>query len=70
MATWLPNLINSLPNDISDEFPTYACLLGNILETAGIALSRPDCSFDMVRRLQLPFVIDILIFNFILLCTY
>ncbi|XP_027931583.1 E3 ubiquitin-protein ligase UPL6 isoform X1 [Vigna unguiculata] len=47
MATWLPNLMNSLPNDISDEFPTYACLLGNILETGGIALSRPDCSFDM-----------------------
>ncbi|XP_068495990.1 E3 ubiquitin-protein ligase UPL6 isoform X2 [Phaseolus vulgaris] len=47
MATWLPNLISSLPNDISDEFPTYACLLGNILEIGGIALSRPDCSFDM-----------------------
>ncbi|KAG4381383.1 hypothetical protein GLYMA_15G137000v4 [Glycine max] len=47
MATWVPNLISSLPKDISDEFPTYACLLGNILETGGFALSRPDCSFDM-----------------------
>ncbi|XP_020205693.1 E3 ubiquitin-protein ligase UPL6 [Cajanus cajan] len=47
MATCVPNLINSLPKDISDEFPTYACLLGNILETGGIALSRPDCSFYM-----------------------
>ncbi|CAJ1963098.1 unnamed protein product [Sphenostylis stenocarpa] len=47
MATWVPNLINSLPMDISEEFPTYACLLGNILETGGIALSRPDCSYDM-----------------------
>jgi ubiquitin-protein ligase E3 C len=48
MATFVPNLINFLPKDISDEFPTYACLLGNILETGGVALSRPDCSFDMV----------------------
>ncbi|TKY72456.1 E3 ubiquitin-protein ligase UPL6 [Spatholobus suberectus] len=47
MATCVPNLINYLPKDMSDEFPTYACLLGNILETGGIALSRPDCSFDM-----------------------
>ncbi|KAK2448472.1 E3 ubiquitin-protein ligase UPL7 [Trifolium repens] len=47
MATFVPNLINFLPKDISDEFPTYACLLGNILETGGVALSRPDCSFDM-----------------------
>ncbi|XP_057430179.1 E3 ubiquitin-protein ligase UPL6 [Lotus japonicus] len=46
MATFVPNLISFLPKDISDEFPTYACLLGNILETGGIALSQPDCSFD------------------------
>ncbi|CAL0334474.1 unnamed protein product [Lupinus luteus] len=47
MAMFVPNLISFLPKDVSDEFPTYACLLGNILETAGIALSHPDCSFDM-----------------------
>lgn len=47
MATFVPNLINFLPKDISDEFPTYACLLGNILEIGGVALSQPDCSFDM-----------------------
>ncbi|KAL2341623.1 hypothetical protein Fmac_009563 [Flemingia macrophylla] len=47
MATCVPNLINSLPKNISDEFPTYACLLGNMLETGGIVLSQPDCSFDL-----------------------
>lgn len=57
MATWVPNLISSLPKDISDEFPTYACLLGNILETGGFALSRPDCSFDMVRRYSLQYAV-------------
>ncbi|XP_028786892.1 E3 ubiquitin-protein ligase UPL6 [Neltuma alba] len=47
MAKCVQNQINLLPKDISDEFPSYACLLGNILETAGTALSQPDCSFDM-----------------------
>ncbi|KAK3029605.1 hypothetical protein RJ639_037922, partial [Escallonia herrerae] len=36
-----------LPNDISSEFPGYACLLGNVLEAAGVAFAQPDCSFDM-----------------------
>ncbi|XP_061360254.1 E3 ubiquitin-protein ligase UPL6-like isoform X2 [Gastrolobium bilobum] len=47
MATFGQNLINLLPKDISNEFPSYACILGNILETAAIALSHPDCSLDM-----------------------
>ncbi|KAL2338912.1 hypothetical protein Fmac_013358 [Flemingia macrophylla] len=47
MANFGQNLINLLPKDISNEFPSYACMLGNMLETAGIALSHPDCSFDM-----------------------
>ncbi|KAK7303645.1 hypothetical protein RJT34_14556 [Clitoria ternatea] len=47
IATFVPNLISSLPKDIADAFPTYACLLGNILETGGTALSHPECSFDM-----------------------
>ncbi|XP_058077263.1 E3 ubiquitin-protein ligase UPL6 isoform X2 [Magnolia sinica] len=38
---------NVLPDDISHEFPGYACLLGNILETAGAAFSQPNCTFDM-----------------------
>jgi len=53
MATFVPNLISFLPKNISDEFPTYACLLGNILEIGGYALSQPDCSFDMVSLLIL-----------------
>ncbi|KAK7388042.1 hypothetical protein VNO78_22844 [Psophocarpus tetragonolobus] len=47
MATFGHNLINLLPKDISNEFPSHACMLGNVLETAGIALSHPECSFDM-----------------------
>ncbi|KAK8471005.1 hypothetical protein PHAVU_003G118500 [Phaseolus vulgaris] len=47
MAKFGQNLINLLPKDISNEFPSHACMLGNVLETAGIALSHPLCSFDM-----------------------
>ncbi|KAG8483121.1 hypothetical protein CXB51_022043 [Gossypium anomalum] len=34
-----------------NEFPGYACILGNILETTGAALSQPDCSFEMALDL-------------------
>ncbi|MED6147694.1 E3 ubiquitin-protein ligase upl6 [Stylosanthes scabra] len=47
MATFGQNIINLLPKDISNQFPSYACMLGNILETSGVALSQPACSFDM-----------------------
>ncbi|XP_024025559.1 E3 ubiquitin-protein ligase UPL6 isoform X1 [Morus notabilis] len=47
MACCIQNDANVLPNDISNEFPGYGCLLGNILESAGVALSLPDFSFDM-----------------------
>ncbi|KAG4378423.1 hypothetical protein GLYMA_17G037600v4 [Glycine max] len=47
MAKFGQNLIKLLPKDISNEFPSHACMLGNVLETAGIALSHPNCSFDM-----------------------
>lgn len=47
MALCVQNCANVLPNDISTEYPGYACLLGNILETAGVALSQPNCSFEM-----------------------
>lgn len=50
MALCMQNHVNVLPNDISSEFPGYACLLGNILESAGVALSQPECSFEMVRN--------------------
>ncbi|OVA16717.1 IQ motif [Macleaya cordata] len=49
MALCVHSHANVLPDDISREFPGYACLLGNMLEIAGIALSRPNCSFDMAR---------------------
>ncbi|XP_052204385.1 E3 ubiquitin-protein ligase UPL6 isoform X2 [Diospyros lotus] len=47
MALCVQNHVNVLPNDASTEFPGYACLLGNLLETAGVTFSQPDCSFDM-----------------------
>lgn len=49
MALCVKNHANVLPNDVSTEFPSYACLLGNLLETAGVAFSQPDCSFDTVK---------------------
>ncbi|KAF8401270.1 hypothetical protein HHK36_012203 [Tetracentron sinense] len=50
MALCAHSHANVLPNDISREFPGFACLLGNILETATVTLSQPDCSFDMTYR--------------------
>ncbi|CAO2838394.1 unnamed protein product [Amaranthus hypochondriacus] len=38
---------NILPEDVSAEYPSYACLLGNILESAALALSEADNSFEM-----------------------
>ncbi|XP_010549016.1 PREDICTED: E3 ubiquitin-protein ligase UPL6 [Tarenaya hassleriana] len=47
MAFCVQNLANVLPADMSSEFASYACLLGNTLETASVALSQPNCSFEM-----------------------
>ncbi|XP_010270852.1 PREDICTED: E3 ubiquitin-protein ligase UPL6 [Nelumbo nucifera] len=47
MALCVHSHANVLPDDLSPEFPGYACLLGNILETAAVALSQPGCSFNM-----------------------
>ncbi|XP_015574737.2 E3 ubiquitin-protein ligase UPL6 isoform X1 [Ricinus communis] len=47
MALCVGGNANVLPNDVSVEYPGYACLLGNMLETAGVSLSQPECSFDM-----------------------
>ncbi|GMP76227.1 hypothetical protein CsSME_00032998 [Camellia sinensis var. sinensis] len=47
MTLCVQNHANVLPNDIATEFLGYACLLGNLLEMAGVAFSQPDCSFDM-----------------------
>ena len=49
MARCMRNNTYVLPNDLSVEYPGHACLLGNMLETAGAALSHADCSFEMVR---------------------
>ncbi|KAL8244546.1 hypothetical protein R6Q59_010804, partial [Mikania micrantha] len=47
MATCTQSYEKVLPVDISSEFPGYACLLGNLLEAIGVALSRPACPYDM-----------------------
>ncbi|XP_052876689.1 E3 ubiquitin-protein ligase UPL6-like isoform X2 [Gossypium arboreum] len=51
MVLCVQNHASLLPTDISNKFPVYACLLGNILETAGAAFSQPDCSFEMAMDL-------------------
>ena len=43
---------NILPEDVSAEYPSFACLLGNILESAALALSEADNSFEMVLVLK------------------
>ena len=48
MAFCIQKDTHVLPTDTSAEFPGYACLLGNTLETANVVLSQPDCSLDMV----------------------
>ncbi|GFQ02234.1 E3 ubiquitin-protein ligase upl6 [Phtheirospermum japonicum] len=32
---------NILPADLSSDFPSYACLLGNLLEAAGVTVTQP-----------------------------
>ncbi|MBA0651830.1 hypothetical protein Goklo_019132 [Gossypium klotzschianum] len=51
MALCVQNHANVLPTDMLNEFPGYACILGNILETTGAALSQPDYSFEMALDL-------------------
>nr|VDD46119.1 unnamed protein product [Brassica oleracea] len=47
MAFCIQKDTHVVPIDTSTEFPGYACLLGNTLETANVVLSQPDCSLDM-----------------------
>ncbi|KAL4202208.1 hypothetical protein AMTRI_Chr02g262500 [Amborella trichopoda] len=47
MALFLPGHVNYLPPDGAPGFPGYACLLGNLLEAAGIVLSQPNCEFQV-----------------------
>jgi ubiquitin-protein ligase E3 C len=47
MALFAKNKAKILPGDVSSELPGYACLVGNVLETARVAFARPGCSFEM-----------------------
>lgn len=46
IATVLPSLRALLPPDTSSQLPSHACMLGNVLEVAGFALSRPNCTLQ------------------------
>ncbi len=47
MALSVKNHLDILPKGVSSGLPSFACLLGNMLEAAGSAFSYPE-SFDMV----------------------
>ncbi|CAN6726655.1 unnamed protein product [Malus baccata var. baccata] len=51
MALCVKSHADVLPKDASIELPGYACLIGNILESSGVALSQTDCSFQMTNVL-------------------
>ncbi|XP_057809773.1 E3 ubiquitin-protein ligase UPL6 [Salvia miltiorrhiza] len=40
MVSCVKDHTNVLPGDISSDFPSYACLLGNLLEVAGVAIAQ------------------------------
>lgn len=46
MKLCMKDHINVLPPDIAIDLPGYACLLGNLLEVAGLAFAQPE-SFTM-----------------------
>lgn len=48
LATNLLALSTMLPSDIRPELPSSICLLGNLIEVAESAFSRPDCTIQLV----------------------
>ena len=48
MVSCVKDHTNVLPGDISSDFPSYACLLGNLLEVAGVAIAQ-NGSFAWVK---------------------
>lgn len=61
MSLFVRSQTKSLPKDVSAEYPSYACLLGNILEASALVLSEADSSFEMV--LMLKFYLDSCVFH-------
>ncbi|THU67840.1 hypothetical protein C4D60_Mb05t28930 [Musa balbisiana] len=45
MANFLPSHAGVLPDDILQEYPGHACLLGNLLEVAGVVLSDSSSTY-------------------------
>lgn len=46
IATVFPSLLNFLPADTTSQLPSNARLLSKVLEIAGFALSRPNCTLQ------------------------
>lgn len=61
MKLCMKDHINVLPPDIAIDLPGYACLLGNLLEVAGLAFAQPE-SFTMVKTKEIPLVLQIKVF--------
>ncbi|RZR84882.1 hypothetical protein BHM03_00011765, partial [Ensete ventricosum] len=53
MANFLPSHAGVLPDDIVREYPGHACLLGNLLEVAGVVLSDPSSTYHTVSTYQI-----------------
>ncbi|URE02379.1 HECTc, partial [Musa troglodytarum] len=51
MANVLPSHAGVLPDYIVQEYPGYACLLGNLLEVAGVVFSDPSSTYHTVNAL-------------------
>lgn len=67
MALCAKDHSNVLPADISHDFPSYACLLGNLLEAAGVSVAQPG-SLTWVKESS--FFIFWTIFSFHLYTLY
>ena len=52
MANFLPSHAGVLPDDILQEYPGHACLLGNLLEVAGVVLSDPSSTYHTVSLMK------------------
>ncbi|EFJ20124.1 hypothetical protein SELMODRAFT_443962 [Selaginella moellendorffii] len=42
------DLRSSLPSDVSPEFPSFVCLLGNLLESSRLAMQQPNTMIQLV----------------------
>ena len=73
LSSSLPELIEQLPQSMSTQFPSSVCLLGNLLEVSGPALSLRDCPLQLVKldhHIIMRFTNGIVTFDNIFLLLY